>query len=265
MMSSFVPFLVDTRMLKADSKLIVRAGFNYNGKNHLGFEVRVKPQGDVFVFVFERGHRRMHVSYHKSGRGNHNTDIPNAPSIPVKWDLWGTMEPMISYKTPVEQIRGRQIVAHTGWAIEDIEKAALPTFMPGPNDIVIKPITPTVGFTINIISHGTPPRAEGELHIPVLERFERGTFPMIEVETFDWLAPVAPRKRRVSSLHLITPNGEGWLLDGDTVFDTLEDAQKAVAAKYGVGHMSKRQDGGINISYTRIEDDPFDLCGRKLV
>jgi hypothetical protein len=45
--------------------MVIRVGFKYDGKCLLAFEVKVKPQGDVFMFVFERGHRRMHVSYHQ--------------------------------------------------------------------------------------------------------------------------------------------------------------------------------------------------------
>lgn len=241
--------------------MVIRVGFKYNGKYLLGFEVKVKPQGDVFVFVFERGHRRMHVSYHKDGRVNHNTDRPNEKHIPVKWDFWGEMEPMIRYETPVKDIVGRQKVAVTGWATEDIEKAALPEFVPQPDDIVVEPTTPTVGFSINIISPGTPARSIGQLRVPVLARYERGTNPTIEIETCDWLAPQTPAKLLVNTVLMVTPDTDGtWLLDGKERFSTGQEAVAAVTKQHGEPHKySARTDGGINLYYRRLEDDPFEL------
>ena len=174
--------------------MIIRVGFKYHGKYLLGFEVRVKSQGDVYVFVFERGHRREHVSYHKDGRVNHNVDLPHKKNVPAMWDIGGTMEPMIRYESPVRKIAGRQKVAVTGWAIEDIETAELPEFVPQPNDIVLEPTTPTTGFSVNLIGPSTPARSVGHLHQPVLARYVRGTAPILEIETFDWLAPQAPAK-----------------------------------------------------------------------
>ena len=72
--------------------MAIRVGFNNDGRYLLGFEVKIKPQGDVYVSIFERGHRRQHVSYHKNGRVNHNADRPNEKHVPVRWDIWGTME-----------------------------------------------------------------------------------------------------------------------------------------------------------------------------
>lgn len=109
---------------------------------------------------------------------------------------------MISYNTPVNKIVGRQRVAGTGWATEEIEKAALCEFVPQPDDIVIEPATPTVGFSVNIISPGVGARSVGHLQLPVLARYERGTAPTIEIEMFDWLAPAVPRKRRVTSIYV---------------------------------------------------------------
>lgn len=238
--------------------MIIRVGFKYNGKYLLGFVVKVKSQGDVYVFVFERGHRRMHVSYHKDGRVNHNVDRPGGESTPVMWDIWGDWEPMIDHKTPVKDIVGRQRVAGTGWGTTDIEKAELPEFVPQPDDIIVEPTTPTVGFSVNIISPGTPARDIGHLHLPVLARYERGTAPIIEVEIFDWMAKAQP-KRLVTSLFMIAPSGDGaWLLDDVERFNTLEDAVTAVVMKHGKPHTtSGRNDGGINLRYQRIEDDPF--------
>jgi hypothetical protein len=240
---------------------VIRVGFKYNGKYLLGFEVKIKPQGDVFIFVFERGHRRMHVSYHKDGRVNHNVDRPNQKHVPVQWDIWGTMEPMISYKTPVKNIVGRQRVAGTGWAKEDIEKAELPEFVPQPDDIVVEPTTPTVGFSVNIISPGTPARGIGHLRQPVLARYERGTAPAIEIETFDWLAPQAPAKILVTTPHTIAPDGDGaWLLDDNERFNTWQEAVTAVVKQYGAPHTySARNDGGVNLYYHRLEDDPYQI------
>jgi hypothetical protein len=243
--------------------MVIRVGFKYKGKCLLGFEVRVKPQGDVFMFVFERGHRRMHVSYHKDGRINHNADRPNEKHIPVMWDFWGEMEPMILHETPVKDIVGRQRVAVTGWAIEDIEKTALPEFVPQPDDIVVEPTrtTPTVGFSINIISPGTPARSIGHLRVPVLARYERGTTPIIEIETVDWLAPQISAKRLVITVLMVTPSNDGaWLLDDKERFNTWQEAVAAVIKQYGEPNKySARTDGGINLYYSRREDDPFEL------
>ncbi len=104
------------------------------------------------------------------------------------------MEPMMRHATPVKKIVGRQKVGVTGWATEDIEIAELPEFVPQPNDIVLKPATPTTGFSVNIIGPGTAARSVGHLHQPVLARYVRGTAPILEIETFDWLAPQAPAK-----------------------------------------------------------------------
>ena len=239
--------------------MVIRVGFRYNGKYLLGFEARTKPQGDVFVFVYERGHRRMHVSYHKNGRVNHNVDGPNRKHVPVEWDIWGTMEPMIRYETPVNNIVGRQRVAGTGWAAKDIERAALPEFVPIPDDIVVEPTTLTVGFSVNIISSGTTARSVGHLNQPILARYVRGTAPLIEVETFDWMAPQAPAKLLVTTIHTIAPSDDGaWLLDDKELFNAWEDAVTAVVEQYGVPHTrSARVDGGVNLYYHRIKDDPY--------
>lgn len=241
--------------------MVIQVGFKYNGKYLLGFEVKVKPQGDVFVFVFERGHRRMHVSYHKDGRVNHNTDRPNEKHIPVMWDFWGKMEPMIRYETAVQDIVGRQRVAETGWATEDIEKAALPEFAPQADDVVVEPTTPTVGFSTNIISPGTPARSIGNLRLPVLASYKRGTAPIIEIETFDWLAPQTSAKRLVTTIFMVTPSDDGtWLLSDKERFNTWQEAVTAVIKQRGEPHKySARTDGGINLYYRRLEDDPFEL------
>ena len=240
---------------------VIRIGFKCGGSYLLGFEVKVKPHGDVYIFVFERGHRRMHVSYHKDGRVNHNADRPNQKHVPVKWDIWGKMEPMIGYETPVKDIVGRQRVAGTGWATEDIEKAALPGFVPQPDDIVVEPTTPTVGFSVNIISPGTPTRSVGYLNQPVLARYVRGTAPLIEVETFDWMAPQAPAKILVTTMRMVAPSNDGaWLLDDKERFNTWQEAVTAVVEQYGAPHTySSRNDGGVNLYYHSLEDDPFEL------
>jgi hypothetical protein len=238
----------------------VRVGFKHGGRHHLGFEVKVKQEGDVYVFVYERSHRRMHVSYHKDGRVNHNSDRPNKSSVPIMWDFWGEMEPMTRKETPVKDIVGRQRVAVVGWATEDIEKAKLPEFTPQSEDIVLEPTTPTTGFSVNIISSGVPARDIGHLRHTVLSRHVIGTAPVIEIETFDWLAPQARAQREVTSLYTVTPSGGGWILDESEPFNTLEEAQNAVVARHGEPQViSNRRDGGINIYYRRVEDDPFEL------
>ncbi len=241
--------------------MIIRVGFKYNGKYHLGFEIRTAPKGDVYVLVFERGHRRMHVSYPKDGQVNHNADRPNEKHVPVMWDFRGEMEPMIRHETPVKDIVGRQRVAGTGWATEDIEKAALPEFVPQPDDIVVEPTTPTVGFSINIISPGTPARSIGHLHLPVLARYERSTAPIVEIETFDWLAPQAPVRILVTTIRTVAPSNDGaWLLDDKEQFNTWQEAVAAVVGRCGAPHThSARNDGGVNLYYRRLEDDPYDV------
>jgi hypothetical protein len=172
--------------------MTIQVGFKYRGKYRLAFELKVKSQGDVYVFVFERGRRREHVSYHKDGRVNYSSDQPGEEHVRVKWDGYGAMEPMRFNKTPVKEIAGRQKVGVAGWATEDIEVAELPEFAPQPDDIVVEPTTPTTGFSVNIISPGTPARNVGHLHLPVLARYVRGTAPILEIETFDWSAPQQP-------------------------------------------------------------------------
>jgi hypothetical protein len=241
--------------------MIVRVGFKYNGKHLLGFEIKTKLQGDVYVLVFEGGHRRQHVSYHKDGRVNHNADRPNAKHMPAMWDIWGEMEPMIRYDTPVKDVVGRKRVAGTGWATEDIEKAALPEFVPHADDIVVEPTTPTVGFSVNIISPGTPAREIGDLRLPVLSRHERGTAPTVEIETFDWLAPQVAGKILMTTIRMIVPNNEGaWLLDDNEQFNTCQEAAGAAVAQYGVPHRcSARNDGGVNLYYYHLEDDSYSI------
>jgi hypothetical protein len=241
--------------------MIMRVGFRYNGKCLLGFEVKIKPQGDVYVLIFERGHRRQHVSYHRDGRVNHNVDRPNGKHVPVMWDVWGEMQPMTRRETPVKDIVGRQRVAGTGWALEDIEKAALPEFVPLLDDIVVEPTTLTVGFSINIISPGTPARSIGHLRLPVLARYERSDAPVIEIETFDWLAPQAPAKISVTTIRTIEPSSDGaWLLDDKKRFNTWQETVTAVVEQYGAPHTySARNDGGVNLYYHRLEDDPYDV------
>jgi hypothetical protein len=239
--------------------MTIQVGFKYNDKYLLGFEVKVKPQGDVYVFIYERGHRREHVSYHKDGRVNYNADRPEEKHVPVMWDIWGEMEPMIRSETPVKDIVGRQRVAGTGWAIEDLEKAALPEFEPQRDDIVVEPTTLTLGFSINIISPGTSARSVGNLSLPVLARYERGFAPIIEIETFDWLAPQTTTQIRVTAIHMVVPSGDTWLLD-DKPFNTWQEAIAASVEQHGTPHTYKtRDDGGVNLYYYRLEDDRYEL------
>ena len=168
---------------------------------------------------------------------------------------------MIHYETPVKDIVGRQRVAGTGWATEDIEKAALPEFVPSPDDIVVEPTTHTVGFSVNIISPGTTARSVGHLRLPVLARYMRGTAPLIEIETLDWMAPQAPAKRLVIAIRTIAPNNDGaWLLDDKERFNTWQEAVTAVVEQHGAPQTySARKDSGVNLYYHRLEDDPFEL------
>jgi hypothetical protein len=96
--------------------------------------------------------------------------------------------------------------------------------------------------------------------LPVFDRYERGTAPTIEIEAFDWLAPQAPAKRLITSIHTIAPREGVWLLDDHEPFVTLQQAETAVRAKHGEPRRaSKRTDGGINLYYRKTEDDPFEI------
>jgi hypothetical protein len=203
----------------------------------------------------------MHVSYHKDGRVNHNADRPNKNHVPVRWDISGEMEPMIRDETPVKDIVGRQRVAGTGWATEDMEKAALPEFVPNPCDIVVDPTTLTVGFSGNIIGPGIPARSVGHLNQPILARYVRGTAPLIEVEIFDWMAPQAPAQRLMRTIRMTAPCNDGaWLLDDEERCNTREEAVTAVVEQHGVPDThSARSDGGVKLYYHSPEDDHYQL------
>jgi hypothetical protein len=40
----------------------INVGFQKDGSNLLGLEVKLTKRPDIYVFVFEHGHRRMHIS-----------------------------------------------------------------------------------------------------------------------------------------------------------------------------------------------------------
>lgn len=130
----------------------------------------------------------MHVSYHKDGHVNHRSDRPNAPSVPVQWDITGKMEPMVDYRTPPKNVLERERVAVTGWPTGQIEKAGLNRFVPGPEDIlIVEPKTESVGFLVNIIGPKAVPRTIGEVGSPILERHYIHGAVTLEIEVFDWL------------------------------------------------------------------------------
>jgi hypothetical protein len=108
---------------------------------------------------------------------------------------------------------------------------------------------------------GTPARSIGHLQLPVLARYERGTAPIIEIETFNWLAPQAPAKILVRTIRMVAPSDDGaWLLDDKEQFNTWQEAVAAIVEQYGTPHTySARNDGGVNLYYHRLEDDPYDV------
>jgi hypothetical protein len=60
---------------------------------------------------------------------------------------------------------------------------------------------------------------------------------------------------------MVAPSNDGaWLLDDEERFNTWQEAVAAVIKRHGEPHKySARTDGGINLYYRRLEDDPFDL------
>jgi hypothetical protein len=60
---------------------------------------------------------------------------------------------------------------------------------------------------------------------------------------------------------MITPDNDGtWLLDDKERFNTWQEAVATVIKQRGEpAKYSPRIDGGINLYYRRLEDDPFEL------
>jgi hypothetical protein len=60
---------------------------------------------------------------------------------------------------------------------------------------------------------------------------------------------------------MVTPSNDGaWLLDDRERFNMWEQAVAAVIKQYGEPHKySARTDGGINLYYSRLVEDPFEL------
>jgi hypothetical protein len=160
-------------------------GFRYKDKTLLGFELKVTSRADIYMFVFERGHRRLHMSYHRDGRHHYIADRPNASSVSIQSDYpSGNWEPMESRKIAPLAVDGREEVGVTGWGIADVEGAQLNELIPSPQDIVVnRPQALRLGFCVNIIG---PQACRGGDRI--IERHYVDGPVRLEIEVFDWLA-----------------------------------------------------------------------------
>jgi hypothetical protein len=129
-----------------------KVGFQHQDRRFLAFELKITTDADIYMLIFERGHRRMHISYHADGRLHYKADRPNADSVLIETDFpSGEMEPLIYFKTPPLLVVEREEVGVTGWALidADIEKADLNQFAPDAEDILInQPEALSLGFCV---------------------------------------------------------------------------------------------------------------------
>jgi hypothetical protein len=169
--------------------LRVNVGFQHDRRKLLGFELKITHKADIYMLVFEKGHRRLHISYHSNGRVHYKADRPNRDAVYVKSDyLTGRMEPIIKREIPPKDVVGRQKVAVTGWGMADVEAAALNEFDPGHEDVLIcQPDAMSLGFCVNIVGPKAIARSTGEVGSPILERRYVDGIVRLEIEVFDWL------------------------------------------------------------------------------
>src|ERR1700732_5068250 len=167
----------------------INVGFQHQGRNLLGFELKITKNADIYMLVFERGHRRMHISYHSNGRIHYKADRPNHDAVFIKSDFSsGIMEPMVRREIRPKDVVARQKVGVTGWGIQDVERAGLNQFAPGAEDIVIiQPEALSLGFCVNVIGPQASERTTSEGGSPVLARRYIEGVVKLEVEVFDWL------------------------------------------------------------------------------
>ena len=140
------------------------------------------------MLVFERGERRMHVSYHSDGRIHYKTDRPNAASVLIESDFpTGRMQPLCSSSVRPTDVVARQEVGITGLGMTDVETAGLNQFVPGERDVLInQPDAMSLGFCVNVVGRESSPRAfrGGDR---ILERRYVEGLVKLEIEVFDWL------------------------------------------------------------------------------
>jgi hypothetical protein len=167
----------------------INIGFQHRGTSLLGFELKITQDADIYMLVFERGHRRMHISYHQDGRYHYKADTPNAESVIIKSDFpTGKMEPVGGRRPRPVDVVDREKVGLTGWGIADVESANLNQFTPGTKDILIdQPKALSLGFCVNVIGPQASPRARIGSD-PILERRYIQAAVNLEIEVFDWLA-----------------------------------------------------------------------------
>lgn len=180
----------DGNLPRAPAAAKWHVGFRYAETNLLGFELSVTNKSDIYMLVFERGHRRMHISYHRDGRLHYKADRPNADSVPIMTDYpTGLMTPMVKQKIRPLNVVDREEVGITGWGMAEVERAALRTFTPGAEDIlIVQPQALSLGFCVNVIGPQSFPRAARGGDRIIERRYVQGVV-KLEIEIFDWLAP----------------------------------------------------------------------------
>jgi hypothetical protein len=170
-----------------DSKKI-NVGVKHEGRSLLGFELKITPKADIYMFVFERGHRRMHISYHADGRIHYKADRPNHDAVFIESDFRaGIMEPIKRQEVRPTDVVNRQRMGVTGWGVEDIKRAELNEFTPGPEDVLIdQPEALSIGFCVNVVGPQAPKRAISGDGVILERRVIKGAV-TVEIEVFDWL------------------------------------------------------------------------------
>jgi hypothetical protein len=164
-------------------------GFRHKETTLLGFELKVTKNADIYMLVFERGHRRMHISYHRDGRFHYKADRPNADSVPIMRDYpTGIMTPVGGLRVCPLNVVDRQEVGITGWGMADVERAGLSQFTPGAEDIlIVQPQALSLGFCVNVVGPRASPRAARGGDRIIERRYVQGVV-TLEIEIFDWLA-----------------------------------------------------------------------------
>jgi hypothetical protein len=166
----------------------INVGFQKNGSNLLGFEIKISNNADIFMLIFERGHRRMHISYHSNGRIHYKADRPHHDAVYIESDYpTGKMEPVAKHEIRPQDVVTRQEVGVTGWGMEDVGRAGLNKFVPGPEDIlVIQPKALSLGFRVSVVGPQASSRATSGEGIILERRYIQGAV-RVEIEVFDWL------------------------------------------------------------------------------
>lgn len=167
----------------------INVGFQYKGTSLLGFELKITKKADIYMLIFERGHRRMHISYHSDGRLHYKSDRPKADGVIIETDFpTGRMEPLVKRKVPPAKVVQREEVATTGWGMSDVENAGLNEFSPNAEDVlIVQPDALSLGFCVSVVG----PEWFRRVAIgsdPIIERRYVNGVVKLEIEVFDWLA-----------------------------------------------------------------------------